>query len=476
MTRWKPCTELATVCAVVPMHRLLTGLRGRIAVAFSATCIVVIGGFGLLLYGASHELDEKLITQILVSEMHFLEERFRVGIKEPPPPGPTFQYYIGHDGPSRALIPAAMLKQSAGRSDLFAGEEHRDLMVVDVGAARLIVAYDAGEHERRMLDFKQLLMVSLLVVAGIAMVLGYGISGLLTRQLSALAARVAALEPDQPATSLQQPGQSLELVTLAAALDQYQARSVALMQREREFTANASHEFRTPLTAIATTCEMLELDASLSPQVGIRIRQIQAAARRMNEQIRTLLFLARNQKPGAEMVNLQDCIEQLSYPYREAVVAKGLTLQINVPADASLPLHRQAFEIVYTNLLRNAIQYSLSGVISVTFVDGQLVVEDSGEGIDAEDLPHVFDRHFRSVRSDANAAGAQSEGLGLGLAIVRRICESCSWHSTVTSAPGCGARFSVHLNPHRRGNAHEHGGHYSRLHNRDMYSTVKQMA
>jgi signal transduction histidine kinase len=86
---------------------------------------------------------------------------------------------------------------------------------------------------------------------------------------------------------------------LARALDDYLGRLARIIQREQEFTANASHELRTPLTAIRTSCELLLADRALPEKARTRVEMMNTAAARMEEQIQTLLFLAREMSIGA---------------------------------------------------------------------------------------------------------------------------------------------------------------------------------
>ncbi len=110
------------------------------------------------------------------------------------------------------------------------------MAVREVDGTRFIVAYDAGPHETRELQFRRLLWFALATVIVVAAGVGYWVAGLITRQISELSARVAVMNPEAPRAPLVEPGQAPEIATLAGALEQYQARIHSLIEQEQEFT------------------------------------------------------------------------------------------------------------------------------------------------------------------------------------------------------------------------------------------------
>jgi signal transduction histidine kinase len=269
-------------------------------------------------------------------------------------------------------------------------------------------------------------------------VLGYWLAGLLTRQLTDLAREVPLLDPDVPHPPLERPDHDREVAALAHALDQYHARIVEMLKREQEFTANASHELRTPLTAIRTSCELLALERNLTDKGRARIDMVSAAAEQMTDRIEALLYLARQHPAAAsEAVPLRECVDDAAQAFREEIARKGLDLEIAVEAETRLKLDRKALEIVLGNLIKNAVRYTERGYVRVSYEGNRLTVADSGSGIAAEHLPQVFQRFYR--------AEGRGDGVGLGLAIVRRVCDDLGWKIEVESEPGSGSAFSIVL-------------------------------
>lgn len=413
-------------------------LRLRISAVLATVCIAVVGGLGITLYMASEDMEQALVQQLVAEELDSLIERAKVSGPHVAVGGPNFRYYVLSWPADRAKLPPPVSELGPGHHDIGHGLEEMHVAVRDAGDRRYVVTYDAGPHEEREARFRDLLLFSIVSAALVAIVLGYWLAGFLTRQLDELASRVAGLAPDEPHPPLQRSGHDREVAALAGALDEYHARLMDMMHREQEFTANASHELRTPLTAIRTSCELLEADAALSVKSRSRIAMIDSAALQMTERIEALLFLARQHRPEAvEPVALRHCVDDAAGPYRDEMTRKGLAFELRIPEDAVLQLDRKALQLVLANLIRNAVVYTDRGYVRVSYDARRLTVSDSGPGIAHGDRAQVFKRHYRG--------DGKPEGLGLGLAIVRRVCEDFGWKIEVQSNPGAGSAFSVLL-------------------------------
>ena len=418
------------------MRRGPMGLRLRIALALALACLLIVGALGFTLYTASEDMAAALIDQIISEEMDYLVRRHRQNAGHMPLQGPNLQGYIVLGEADQARLPEQLRGLGVGRHQIFVGKEKTHVLVREAGGVRYIVSYGVGLHEQREREFRLLVVLSVFTAAVASLALGYWLSGLLVAQITELAQAVGALTSDGPRASLARTGQDPEIATLARAFDDYQASMNLMMMREQEFTANASHELRTPLTAIQTSCELLLTDPALSEKSRVRILRMSEAAQRMGQQIQGLLFLARAQALGEqEPVELAACVAEAVEPYRGEMSRKGLSLEVVIAADAVLDLNHQALRFVLANLIRNAVDYTERGFVRIAYAAGRLTVADSGRGISAEHLPSVFERFFRA---DGAAGGA-----GLGLSIVKRICDLYGWRVDVQSAPLTGSTFSI---------------------------------
>jgi signal transduction histidine kinase len=410
-------------------------LRLRIGLALALACLLVVGTLGVTLYLASERLEDGLIDHLVSDEMEYLLERHRQDPAFVPQPSASFRSYIARSPVERQHLPANLRELGVGSHEVFVGEEELEVLVREVNGVRYYVVYDVGLYEQREQAFKMLVYISVFAAALASLALGYWLSGILVWQITRLAGQVSSLEPGVPRERLARPDQDPEVALLARAFDDYQARIEQLIRREQEFTANASHELRTPLTAIKTSCELLLGDPGIGEKSRARLLQVNDAAARMAEQLEALLLLARGQSLSAEPVVLAECVAEAAEPCRADIARKGLTFEVMVPSNAVLEVNHQALRLVLANLIRNAVHYTERGFVKVRYASKRVTVADSGRGISAENLPRIFERFFR----DKQAAS----GMGLGLSIVRRVCEHNDWRIEVESTPERGSSFSV---------------------------------
>ncbi|MFI6866473.1 ATP-binding protein [Nocardia sp. NPDC050406] len=250
------------------------------------------------------------------------------------------------------------------------------------------------------------------------------------------------------------PGQHIEvtgadeLARLAASFNTMLTELDAALAAERDsraaqrrLIADASHELRTPLTALRTNIDLLGRAARLTPeQRDETLRALHAQAAEMSGLVTDLIDLARADDPTAlpepgEDLRLDTvvttCVDIARRHWPAIVFDAHLepTTVFGVPARLSRAV---------TNLLDNAAKFSPDhAVVRVRLSNHVLAVHDQGPGIATEDLPHVFDRFYRSP------AARSTPGHGLGLAIVAQVAAAHGADLTVDSAPGRGAVFRL---------------------------------
>jgi len=420
------------------MRGIKLDLRLRIAIVLATVCIAIVGVMGFTLYLASEDMENGLVEQLVSEEMDSLIKSAAFSQVAASTSGPNLQYYILRNAQDYATIAPKLRDLAPGAQRVGTGSEEIHVAVRDVEGVRYIVAYDAAAHELREQRFRSVLLTALAAAAVMSMVLGYWLAGVLTRQLTDFARRVSLLAPDEPHPPLERPHHDREIAAVAHALDQYHARIVEMVQREQEFTANASHELRTPLTAIRTSCELLTSEPGVSDKARARIDMIASAAEQMTERIETLLYMARHKATeAAEPVGLRDCVNDAALPCRDEISRKGLMFEVPIREDAVVKLNRRALQLVLANLIKNAVRYTERGYVRVTYDPPCLTVADSGAGIAPQHLPQLFERFYRGDH--------EADGFGLGLAIVRRICDDLGWRIDVQSRPGAGSSFSIVL-------------------------------
>ncbi|RYG34330.1 HAMP domain-containing protein, partial [bacterium] len=254
--------------------------------------------------------------------------------------------------------------------------------------------------------------------------------------------RMAVVGQDEFADLAQTLNGMLERVDLSFESQQ------AALDAQRRFTADASHELKTPLAVIKANTGLLLYTGKLEEMEKETIVAIDDAATRMNRLVRDLLTLARTDDHSLN-AHFEPC-------ELEALVARSIQDVPQGSARVKLELEEPGVVMgiasdlsrVFVNLIDNAIKHSgASEPVEVRLRGSVVEVKDHGHGIAAEHLPHLFDRFYRADSSRSSETG----GTGLGLAIVRGIVEAHGGKVEVESEVGVGTTFRVTLPEGQRG-------------------------
>jgi len=240
----------------------------------------------------------------------------------------------------------------------------------------------------------------------------------------------------------------------AFEIEKKRAESLAELDRAKTtFFSNISHEFRTPLTLmLAPLQDVLELE-ELPPAAREPLEVAHRNSLRLLKLVNTLLDFSRIEAGRVEAVydavDLAAYTSELASVFRSAIERAGLQLRLRLDPDRLDSLNepvyvdRDMWEKIVLNLLSNALKFTFDGEIEVSLErhDGHvtLAVRDTGTGIAAEEVPHLFERFYR-VR---NAKSRTHEGSGIGLALVQELARLHGGSVGVTSEAGAGSTFTV---------------------------------
>ncbi len=257
----------------------------------------------------------------------------------------------------------------------------------------------------------------------LSLVLGLWLSRKVLKPVSDLANRLRDFRKAGKAEPLAPHFADDEVGELAHALDEYSARLTAMVERDREFNSDVSHELRTPLAVIASTTELLQGSPDLTEKLSERLKRIERASRQATELIEALLLLSRAERRGptrGETTEVGKVAADVIESQRPQMRGKPLTIELTVNETVSINAPASVLSVALTNLIGNAIKYTLEGSVRVEVGAGRIEVIDTGPGIKPEDAERLFQRGVRGE-------GAGGSGAGLGLAIVRRLCELYGW-------------------------------------------------
>jgi signal transduction histidine kinase len=291
---------------------------------------------------------------------------------------------------------------------------------------------------------KQQLVISLVGAVLLFSLLSLGIGLWLSRKVlkpvTELARRLRDFRKAGKAELLAPHFADDEVGELAYALDEYSARLTAMVERDREFNSDVSHELRTPLAVISSTTELLQGAPDLTDKISERLKRIERASRQANELIEALLLLSRAERRGptrGETTEVGKVACDVIDSQRPQMRGKPLTIDLSVNQLVSVNAPAAVLSVALTNLIGNAIKYTLQGSVQVVVDHGRIEVIDSGPGIKPEDAERLFQRGVRGE-------GAGGSGAGLGLAIVRRLCDLYGWDVSMRPrSDGDGAVASI---------------------------------
>lgn len=221
----------------------------------------------------------------------------------------------------------------------------------------------------------------------------------------------------------------------------------------KQFTADASHELRSPLTAIKTSVDVMRNHPErIHPKDAKKLLAIASATTQMSRLVEDLLFLARNDAPQYTLVrervpvNLNKVLQDLVSLFEPSAQVKNITLKLHFSAQNNVMGDKVQLNRLFANLLENAIQYTPNGGKVTLTLNQQnrcilVSIQDTGIGILPEQLPLIFNRFWRADKARSRREG----GTGLGLAIAMAIAQRHGGKITVSSEVDKGSCFSVKL-------------------------------
>jgi len=400
--------------------------RLRVAAAFAglgATLSILLSA-GIWI--AALDVSQRLMDQTLKAELDDYMARRERNPRSLPPDSASLRGYVARIGEAADHVPAEIRGLPPGQHEVSLR-----------GGERYYILFNQERQKLREQRFVSYLVAGAVIMTLLSTLGGLWLAGRVITPVTELARSVRAAPPDNPPRLAVEGDPADEIAELANAFDRYLARLAAFIERERAFAADASHELRTPLAVIRGAAEVLADDPSLSPAQAGRVARIERAAAQMSELIPALLLLSREEPAPADTrcdaaQLARDCIGR----HTPLALERGIALKLEAPAPVSLPVPSAMFAMVIANLVHNAIVHAAHGSVGVSLSDDRLVVSDTGPGIDQQELGQVFDRYHK---------GPDSEGAGIGLSLVKRICDRHGWRIALTSRPGGGTTATLHF-------------------------------
>ena len=450
-------------------------IRARLTAWYAASLSAMIFVFGLSIDGLMHdrlmtrtdaELDEELHELALEIEMAadrddlLRQLDLRFGRHE------TFDFVVQtHDGDcvfsSRRLrdVPTALARTRAG-----VGTSHSSAALDGVGRCRIgaravrgpdgpmsmAVVAPLSRYLAELQDLRWLLATVGPLVVLIALFGGWWLARRSLSPVDAMTAAAARITSERLGERLTSGHSEDELGRLASTLNAMLDRLQRSLDDTRRFTADAAHELRTPLAVIRSTAEVALRSRRSEEEYADCLHTVLDGTERLTSLSNQLLILAREDaglhEEPQQSLDLAQVIQETAADLEPLAELRGVRLYFDQMKPTPVLADRERMRRVFVNLLDNAIKYTPGGgevrlAIGVRDGRAEVLIRDTGIGIAAQHLPHIFDRFYRADASHDRATG----GTGLGLAICRAIVASHRGEIQLSSEWSVGTEVRVIL-------------------------------
>jgi signal transduction histidine kinase len=415
-------------------------LRFRLIVTFTLFGFSLSALFAFAALNIRTRVEEQLINSALQDEVDSLNEKVRQNKPV------SFEILKGATFSDRTIYKAPLPWQSldTGVHDIFEDgsdgrPHHYKVAVRRQGGIISFLEFDVSRDELGKRQLLTSVIAAVFLFGLLSLVLGVWLSSRVLRPVTDLARRLRDFRRVGKAEALAPHFADDEVGELAVALDEYGTRLTAVVERDREFNSDVSHELRTPLAVIASTTELLQGSPDLTDKLRERLKRIERASRQATELIEALLLLSRAERRGPTRGEVTDVAKVASDVIEsQRPQMGGKPIEIELVSDGTVAVNAPAsvLSVALTNLIGNAIKYTMEGQVTVRVLDGRIDVIDTGPGIKPEDAEKLFQR---GIRGESATGG----GAGLGLAIVRRLCELYGWDVSLRPRPEMAGAIST---------------------------------
>lgn len=400
----------------------------QVIVNFCLFAVVISAAFGLMSFLFLFTVEDEFLNRELAQEEERLIEGFeanRVWMK------PASKHMSLYSGPNELPddLRDQFLTESEKRTEYY-GQEGRHYHVARLPEEVILVAEVSDKLLIR--PWRNMILttyiVLLLMMTAVGCFIAYRLARRSISPLTNLAEMVEGAAPEKLPEDFAANYPRNEVGTLATALQSAMGRIGRFIRREQHFNRDVSHDLRTPIAVVSGAVEVLQKRHQLEGEVRDLVGRIDIANRHMARTVEALLSLAREEDSNRlrEPIKVLPVVEKTVLQFGHFLDAKDVAVEIDVAPSAALELQPGVLEILLSNLLGNAFEYTDKGAVSIQLKDNELIIADTGGGIDEELRDQMFETYKK---------GRDSSGFGMGLSIVKRVCEHHSVAINVNPQP-----------------------------------------
>ena len=419
-----------------------SSMLNKLKRAFILQGILIALAVLLSLFFAKLVIDEILIKNALIKEAEYYWIQSKNNPYHPLPKTSNLHGFTNKNQLEKTYHVDASLPP--GFYDHISTNNKYALHISTQGGNLLYLIYDRGEVDSLAIYYGLFPLSLILIFIYIGLLFTYRFSrktfspvSLLAKQLNEIDFSKNQLDNFILNSNTHKIDEEIEI--LYNAIQNLGARLQAFIERERNFTRDASHEMRTPLTVINIASDMLVSEQQLSNPAKMSITRIKKAASDMLELTNAFLLLARESDDllSNNLVNINDLlkeeIEQIN------IINNKKTIDIKLIENSSIEFNTsdKALSVLFGNLLRNAINYTEEGTIEIIINEDSVTVSDSGKGMEDAQINDIFTPYYRGSES------ANSSGHGVGMTIVKRFSDRFDWPISIISEVGKGTSITV---------------------------------
>ncbi|MGY6630283.1 MAG: sensor histidine kinase [Wenzhouxiangella sp.] len=424
------------------LNRFLRGgLNSKLVRVFVIQVLAISAATVLGVFGAALVVERVLVQEALNGEANHFWANYAEDRSFPLPNTNNLRGYMAQRA-DFSKVPYWLADQPPGFRRVTCDQASRPVVhVSDRGEDRLYLVFDEVQVSALAFYFGIAPLTGVLLLIYILTWLGYVLSRRAVSRVVRLSEAVRNY--DFTAGTFEKFDQNddsasdSEVDTLVSAFNQFIDRMESFIERERTFTRNASHELRTPLAVVKANLNLL----AKFDEPERRARVVERMSRTVTDMealVETLLILARESesKLSWSLVLINDLIAEICDQVRRAVPRENVELSIRATGLVEIEAPERVVAIVFTNLIRNAMTYTESGQVEIVIESNRVSVKDTGVGMSESDLERMFEPFYRGH-------DRSNEGYGLGMAIVRRLCDRFGWTLEADSELGVGTEIRV---------------------------------
>ena len=421
--------------------RKSNGLISKINRAFLLQALLISVAALLSVFFAKIVLEEVLIKQAIKEEAEYFWKNYEQDNTFPLPDTLNLTGYLDPD-----QLPASLLKHPPEKTGFHEYDDANNRFVLFLSQnneQQLYLVYNRGQVDSLAAYYGLFPLALVLIVLYLSLWLTYRFSRRTISPISQLARQVNEIDfSSQDLSLLQEDKLPLssddDIQILTDAIKHLGERLESFIARERNFTRDASHELRSPLTVINIATDLLLTDDGLSESSQKNVQRIKRAATDMEELTEAFLLLAResDQVLSKDHVCVNDVIDEEISRIQLLAEEKGLAIEFKAEHKLHVNASDKVLSVLLGNLLRNAILYTDEGSVDITVTSSSVVISDSGRGISPQQVNNIFKPYYRGNNSS-------TPGHGVGMTIVKRLSDRFNWPITINSTPGQGTRVEV---------------------------------